>query len=136
MSGYIVLRNQKSPSSKVQGRQGGLGFRSASQCDTAALTTTSEPLGPISGDYSSSGASSVENGPRNFHKATSPTKISRKNSQVSSSGGSSVLPPDVVDLVVEDKEAADRRPGPSRLRQVYRHGSNFWSRRGRLSGRG
>ncbi|THV00282.1 hypothetical protein K435DRAFT_461890 [Dendrothele bispora CBS 962.96] len=52
----------------------------------------------------------------------SPPTISRNNSRASSSGGSPVLPPDAVDLVVEDKEADDRRPGPSRLRQVYRRG--------------
>ncbi|THU80721.1 hypothetical protein K435DRAFT_844994 [Dendrothele bispora CBS 962.96] len=74
-------------------------------------------------DYSPSGASSAESGPRNFHKAmsVSPPKTTRNNSWASPSGGPSVLPPDAVDLVVEDTEA-DRRLGPSRLRQVYRRG--------------
>ncbi|KAK7442768.1 hypothetical protein VKT23_020796 [Stygiomarasmius scandens] len=90
----------------------GQGSRSASHSHSPQIQS---PLGRSSGDSSSSGPSSAES-PRAVHKAMSPPSVSRHTS------GSPVLPPDAVDLVVEDKDADDRRPGPSRLRQVYRRG--------------
>lgn len=88
---------------------------------------------------SSPGPSSLASGsgsgssPANRHGWLSPPMLSRSNSRTVQGGGSPVLPPDAVDLVVEDPhameegQARERRKGEpstrgSGLRKVYRRG--------------
>ncbi|KAF5353742.1 hypothetical protein D9758_008638 [Tetrapyrgos nigripes] len=88
---------------------------------------TSSRASPSASPGSSGSNSSSADSPRHIHtakaKAASPPSVSRNNSKGSSSSvSSSILPPDAVDLVVPDKDADDRKPGSSKLRQVYRRG--------------
>ncbi|KAF4621605.1 hypothetical protein D9613_012574 [Agrocybe pediades] len=83
-----------------------------------------------SGSASGSGSGSPGNQPNIINRIRSPSNLSRSNSR--NDAKSPVLPPDAVDLVVEDPEAADeglaheRRKGESTrstgLRKVYRRG--------------
>ncbi|KAF8184782.1 DUF300 domain-containing protein [Pholiota molesta] len=91
-------------------------------------TPSSSPGLSSSASGSGSGSS-----PANRHGWLSPPVLSRSNSRTVQGGGSPVLPPDAVDLVVEDPHAMEeeqtreRRKGEpstrgSGLRKVYRRG--------------